>query len=336
LRGIKPVSGKKKLFISYAREDKRIAGVLAHHLRQSGYEVWWDDRLTPGRPYEVDIQSELDRADKVIVIWSKHSASSSWVGNEARWADAAAKLIPIAIDAEKLPIGLIHLHVLRTDRLEDDFDRVIDAVEEKTTAGMRPEVRPSRRRGRLVAWSAVLALCAVAAYVGYHVIVGGQKSNLAQCNLASLDAQFDYQCYHNRKLGIRFVYPLAVLELDTTKQSEMTLLLRTLTPARQVEIRITRTKLPEHGSIRRARDEEERKLRELGFDPNHFKPEEGEPWGDFYVITGWKPGMDIFYYKRWFTERDIVSIEFDYAAAHKRQYDKIIPDMVKERFQFDQ
>jgi hypothetical protein len=169
-----------------------------------------------------------------------------------------------------------------------------------------------------------LPLCAVVFFFAYPLV-------RSDCNLRGLAPHLDYQCYHSKKLGVKFVYPLSVLELDTTMLGDMRLALRSMPHAGRQEVLITR-RPAEIGNVRKTRDKEETELRGKGYVPNHLKPEEGEPWGNFYVITGWKPNQDVFYYKRWFVDQDIVSIEFDYSAQHKRQYDTIIPDMVKERF----
>jgi hypothetical protein len=321
---------KKKVFISYAREDQDSASILAHHLQGLGYQVWWDRHVKPGEDFEEKIQSQLDLADKVVAIWSERAAKSSWVRNEAKRAYDAGKLIPVAIDETTLPLGLQHLQVLPTARLEDDFDRVVAAIEDEDARAPPEKLPPDlpTRLLKLAAAGAILILCAAGFYIAYPLI-------FHECNLRGLDAQLDYRCYRSRKLGVRFVYPLTILELDTTKQGDMTLLLRNLARGGRADVVVTR-RPSGSGDIRAARDEEEKRLRREGYVPNHLKPEEGDQWGNFYVITGWKPDQDIFYYKRWFTGRDIVSLEFDYSAKDKRQYDTIIPDMVKERFVLDQ
>ena len=78
----------KSIFISYAREDKEAAGALAGHLNEKGYRVWWDEHLIIGEEFRKKILAELDDADKVVVIWTKHSVDSSFVIAEAERAKA--------------------------------------------------------------------------------------------------------------------------------------------------------------------------------------------------------------------------------------------------------
>jgi hypothetical protein len=58
----------------------------------------------------------------------------------------------------------------------------------------------------------------------------------------------------------------------------------------------------------------------------------GEDW---YILSGEKPNGDEFYYRRWYTSKDVVSIEFDYPKAVLNVYHDVIEAMtLKGRFQF--
>jgi pimeloyl-ACP methyl ester carboxylesterase len=101
-----------ELFISYSREDAAAAGQLASALRNAGYEVWWDRRLTGGSEYSREIEDALERSAKVLVLWSAHAAHSPWVRDEASAARDAGKLVPIAIDGTAPPLGFRQFHTL--------------------------------------------------------------------------------------------------------------------------------------------------------------------------------------------------------------------------------
>jgi hypothetical protein len=47
------------IFISYKREDKEKAGMLADKLMASGWSVWWDHDLLGVEYYDVVIEIEL-------------------------------------------------------------------------------------------------------------------------------------------------------------------------------------------------------------------------------------------------------------------------------------
>ena len=86
------------LFISYARNDEAIARTLATALEKEGHSVWWDRELIGGFEYSREIEEALSSSDKVIVLWSAHSAISPWVRDEATAGREAAKMVPITID----------------------------------------------------------------------------------------------------------------------------------------------------------------------------------------------------------------------------------------------
>jgi hypothetical protein len=71
------------IFLSYAREDRRVAGNLAAALGSAGHSVWWDRQLDGGQEFSTEIEAELERSDVVLVAWSKVSVKSRWVRDEA-------------------------------------------------------------------------------------------------------------------------------------------------------------------------------------------------------------------------------------------------------------
>jgi hypothetical protein len=92
------------VFISYAREDQDRARTLSMALEACGWSVWWDPKIQAGQSFDEIIERELDTADCVVVLWSKHSISSEWVKNEASEGLARGVLIPARIDDIKLPL----------------------------------------------------------------------------------------------------------------------------------------------------------------------------------------------------------------------------------------
>ena len=58
------------IFISYAREDKETAQLLADALEQHGLTVFWDRRIPAGRRFDDYIGEQLHAARCVIVVWS--------------------------------------------------------------------------------------------------------------------------------------------------------------------------------------------------------------------------------------------------------------------------
>ncbi|MBV9889814.1 MAG: TIR domain-containing protein [Rhizobacter sp.] len=93
------------IFISYARQDRERAGLLAHALEQRGWSVWWDREIPPGRTFDDVIEEALGAARCAVVLWSHASAASAWVRNEASDALQRQMLIPALIDPDvKIPL----------------------------------------------------------------------------------------------------------------------------------------------------------------------------------------------------------------------------------------
>jgi TIR domain len=89
------------IFISYASADQVTAHRLADRLGESGYTVWWDRTIPPGRQFDEVIQEALNVAKCVIVLWSAESVRSNWVKTEAAEALKAGKLVPALIDSKR-------------------------------------------------------------------------------------------------------------------------------------------------------------------------------------------------------------------------------------------
>ena len=92
------------IFISYAGEDRERAGRIASVLESCGWSVWWDRKIVVGQTFDKTIESELEAAKCVIVLWSQKSIDSEWVKNEAAVAAERGVLVPALIDRVKLPL----------------------------------------------------------------------------------------------------------------------------------------------------------------------------------------------------------------------------------------
>lgn len=93
------------IFISYAREDKPKAQVLAEVLEEQGWTLWWDPNVRIGSKFDQIIKAELDAAKCVIVLWSRASALSDWVKDEAAEAARRSILVPVLIEDTEIPFG---------------------------------------------------------------------------------------------------------------------------------------------------------------------------------------------------------------------------------------
>ena len=93
------------IFISYAREDRDKAELLARVFQQQKWDVWWDKVIPPGKKYSDVIGAELASAKAVIVLWSQASVASDWVKDEAQEGVNRQNLVPALIDKVSPPYG---------------------------------------------------------------------------------------------------------------------------------------------------------------------------------------------------------------------------------------
>jgi hypothetical protein len=164
----------------------------------------------------------------------------------------------------------------------------------------------------------------VAAYGGYYAYTKIYPINLTE----GLNPDMNYKVYDSKKLGIKMVYPKSRLMVDTTQEAQGRIPL--ITATRQREVLVTRTPLPDHKKAEVGQKLEREKLAGYGYTFN-YDPK-GEDW---YILSGEKPNGDEFYYRRWYTSKDVVSIEFDYPKAVLTVYHDVIEAMtLKGRFQF--
>jgi len=163
------------IFISYAREDRRRAGVLVDALTRRGWTVWWDRELRHGRDFGESIQEQLDSARCVIVLWSTASLKSAHVLEEAEEGRANGRLVPAMIEPVQLPLGFRRLQAADlTDwagdtshdeyaRFEQSIASLLGASLARTAPAERPAPPPApaqNSRTRIITAATVTVLLA--------------------------------------------------------------------------------------------------------------------------------------------------------------------------------
>ncbi len=93
------------VFISYASEDRDRVRPLAEALQKRGFNIWWDRSLAAGQDYSQIIERELRGARAVIVVWTRGSAASTFVRDEAGRARDEGRLVPVMLDRVEIPLG---------------------------------------------------------------------------------------------------------------------------------------------------------------------------------------------------------------------------------------
>jgi tetratricopeptide (TPR) repeat protein len=160
------------VFLSYDHEDAALAAPIASALEKAGHSIWWDRQIHGGAEYNTAIEGAVERADVVVVLWSERSVKSAWVRDEAAEGRDRGKLVPIAVDGAKPPMGFRQYQTIslssRRGTGRRDLAPLLHAIEALAGNERRPptvaEQRTTRsfRLGWGVAAAAVIALIAIA------------------------------------------------------------------------------------------------------------------------------------------------------------------------------
>lgn len=172
------------IFLSYAHADKAKAQRIASALEQSGYTVWWDALIEGGSRFAKSIDDALDKADAVVVLWSKNSIESDWVKDEASHARDRQRLVPISLDGSHPPLGfrqyqMIDLSQWRGKAEAPQMEAVRRAI--ATAVGQQPVPRstsePVDRRKALIAGGAAVAAAAGGTIAWQSGLFGGASAS---------------------------------------------------------------------------------------------------------------------------------------------------------------
>jgi hypothetical protein len=139
------------VFISYSRDDREAARRFADRLAEEGFSVWWDAALRSGETFDEVIESALNSAKTVIVLWSPRSVASRWVRAEATSADRKKKLIPVIIEPCDRPIIFELMHTTDLSRWDGsttdlEWRSLVKDVKRVVERGA-PEAGPASARG---------------------------------------------------------------------------------------------------------------------------------------------------------------------------------------------
>jgi TolB-like protein/tetratricopeptide (TPR) repeat protein len=194
------------IFLSYAREDRRFVEKLVRVLEDAGHEVWWDRHIESGREFAAEIEIELEKADLVLVAWSKTAARSPWVRDEAAIGRDRGRLLPVLVDGSQPPIGFRQVQALdlcgwkgrrRDQRSKALIDAIEKVVSDRAPAAAQPKSRSVWRKANpLWAIAAALALVIAAGIELYLVKTGSSAAEPASVavlpfkNLSSGDPYF--------------------------------------------------------------------------------------------------------------------------------------------------
>lgn len=151
------------VFISYKREEREAAALIAQKLSDLRVDVWFDNKLVPGGTFDEEIASQLRSAAAVLICWTPAAIESEWVRAEASFALQQGKLIACFLEPAELipPFNLIHAEDLTTWAGQDDDPAWLKLLERIGHLAGRPGLStypslllPATTLATLRAWTA--------------------------------------------------------------------------------------------------------------------------------------------------------------------------------------
>jgi uncharacterized membrane protein HdeD (DUF308 family) len=118
----------RKLFVSYARENKRDVDQLVEHLNMMSYTTWVDEALRGGQDWWQEILQRIADSDAFIATISQAALNSAACQREFDWAEALGKpVVPVAIEppALALPSRVVRRQIIDYSR---PAERALDAL----------------------------------------------------------------------------------------------------------------------------------------------------------------------------------------------------------------
>lgn len=134
------------VFISYAREDSKVAESIAEKLRLVGLSVFVDrEVLVTGENFADAIQSEIASARLVVLLLSRNARRSRWVQQEliaALEGGEGREVLPVLIDDEAEENVLWPLVANRRAIREYDTLKLPTQVTDLALSVLRPREQP--------------------------------------------------------------------------------------------------------------------------------------------------------------------------------------------------
>lgn len=186
------------VFLSYKREDETRVGKLVQALQKAGYEIWWDRGLSSAENWRTQIQTALQAAQCVIVVWTHASVgpAGDFVRDEASQAKRRGVLVPVKLDDVDAPLGFGEIQVIdlthwRGNPRDPFFQDLCTAVSAKLQGRAVPPAQgPMRRLARRLAWSSLSAMGVGLFSLAFNLF----SVQDPLCNLAWLQPQLSDTC----------------------------------------------------------------------------------------------------------------------------------------------
>lgn len=161
------------VFLSYKAEDRSRLIPLVTALEAEGFSVWWDQHIGGGTNWREEIETHLDAAKVVLVVWSKLTIGPQgrFVRDEAGQAQEAGHYLPITIDNVRPPLGFREVQALDLSswwgkRSDPRFTLLADTIRHRLEGG---EISP---RSMVLSGPRVSRRTAIAGGAGVAAVTG--------------------------------------------------------------------------------------------------------------------------------------------------------------------
>ncbi len=162
----------KHVLVSYKREDEPRVAKLIRALQQHGLIIWWDQGLPGGEEWRANIETALNDAGCVVVVWTHGSIGpeGEFVRDEAARAKGRGVLVPVRLDKVMPPLGFgevqaVDLSSWKGSPNDPFFLDLVEAckakLEERPAVAARGPGRRLLRRAAAGSSASVLVLAAV-------------------------------------------------------------------------------------------------------------------------------------------------------------------------------
>ena len=139
------------VFISYKSDDLTYVKTLAERLESAGIAVWYDREIRAGEVWSEELQTNILKADSVLVVLSPNSVRSRFVIGECEFAERNTKhIVPLVIgDLKETEIPLWILHRSYVDARKDydplpDLRRSLSSLQAGRSVPSKPTPRPAK------------------------------------------------------------------------------------------------------------------------------------------------------------------------------------------------
>ena len=197
------------IFIGYARVDRKRVLPLVRGLEALGENIWWDAELTPGQDFAQEIETRIQHARRVLILWSKEGMASHWLRAEAGMALGMHTLVQATLDDARPPLEFSALPSLdlagwKGELQAVEFRQLLDAldIESPGAISQRDVPRATATREEVAAWAIAQATNTPAAYDAFvDQYPRGEFADEAQRRIATAGAAKDSNIFISYRRG---------------------------------------------------------------------------------------------------------------------------------------